>query len=232
MIAATAIVLATVGGHGTATARPRVGWLSGGPCQEVLAVAEELDVELSLVDVGDHTVAPEIDADWDLVTADGSALGRLSGWSPGSGHLERLERLARRTGARCPNLEAIGLAADPVASRAALAAAGFPVVRGDAGPAPVATVAVARRPSGWCRPVSVDRPDPVGRRGHELAAAIAAGLDVAGVLHLDLVAPDGREVRVDRLRVGPDPDDRAAVEAHLRGLLDLPLEPVPVGNDR
>lgn len=229
MIAATAIVLATVGGHGAATARPRVGWLSGGPRQEVLAVAKGLDVELSLVDVGDHTVAPEIDADWDLVTADGSALGRHGGWSPESGHLERL---ARRTGARCPNLEAIGLAADPVASRAALAAAGFPVVRGDAGPSPVATVAVARRPSGWCRPVSVDRPDPVGRRGLELAAAIAAGLDVAGVLHLDLVAPDGREVRVDRLRVGPDPDDRAAVEAHLRGLLDLPLEPVRVGNDR
>ena len=54
---------------------------------------------------------------------------------------------------------------------------------------------------------------------------------VAGVLALDVVVEDD-DARIDVVHIGPRPDDTAAVEAHLRGLLDLPLGADPVGLDR
>lgn len=237
MIATTDLLLATVDRHTARPARPRVGWLSGAPRPAVVAIGRRLGIDVEVVDLPD--VEPVVDggsaggADgagrdhaapgWDLVTADASGLGRRTP--------ARLADLARRSGARCPNTVALGLATDPAAARAALAAAGFPVTRGGGPIGARVTVAVARRPSGWWRPVRTRRgdggPGPAPRV-LELAVSAAAGLDVAGVLVVDLVVA-GDLVLVDSVRPGPDPDDAAAVEAHLRGLLDLPLEADPAG---
>ena len=242
MIATTDLLLATVDRRAVRPVRPRVGWLSGGPRPTVVAIGRRLGIDVDVVDL--LAIGPEVDVDggsvrgagsardhaapgWDVVTADDSGLGR--------GTSARLAALARWTGARCPNTVALGIVADPAAARAALAAAGFPVTS-DGGPnGRRATVAVARRPSGWWRPVVPGRGSDHRRdrtapdaRVLELAVAAAAGLDVAGVLVVDVVVA-GDLVLVDEVRLGPDPDDAAAVEAHLRGLLDLPLEADPAG---
>ncbi len=228
MIAAADLLLATVDHRGAPPRRPQVGWLSAAARPAVTAVARRLGVDVEVRVVGpdpalDGGLDGRLDGAapaWDLVTADVSAVGR--------GTPARLAHLARSSGARCPNTVALGLAADPAAARVALAAAGFPVTD-DGGPArgrTAVTVAVARRPSGWWRPLGrTAASDP---RVLELAASAAAGLDVCGVFALDLVTV-GDGVLVEAVRVGPDPDDPVAVEAHLRGLLDLPLEADPAG---
>ncbi|HMQ25902.1 MAG TPA: hypothetical protein PKA98_07935, partial [Acidimicrobiales bacterium] len=72
---------------------------------------------------------------------------------------------------------------------------------------------------------------PVDPIALELTVSAAAGLDVAGVLAVEVVTM-GDQAFVDAVRVGPHPDDPRAVEAHLRGLLDLPLEADPAGLPR
>lgn len=235
MIAATDLLLAAVDrGRLPDARRPRVLWLSADPHPAVVDAGRRLGLDVRVVPVDEGTGALEL-GDGDLLTADATAVGCL-----GPGGIDGLDRRARRVGACCPNAVALGLAADPGAARAALAAAGFPVT-GDGGPGGTrATVAVARRPSGWWRPVPVagqtGESDRSGGRCTdprllELAASAAAGLDVAGVLALDVVV-EGDAARIAAVHLGPRPDDTAAVEAHLRGLLDLPLGADPVGLDR
>lgn len=238
MIAAVDVVLATVEPRGSeGRRRPRVAWLSTRPRPGVVSIGRRLGLDVDVLPVDEiegvrdgsgpvrapHPSGASADAEYDLVTADVRATARLDRERAG---VVRLEHLARRTGAQCPNAVALGLAADPSTARSALAAAGFSVTDGSA---PGARVCVARRPSGWWGPV-VPVPSTESQPGSlELAASIAAGLDVAGVVEVEVVGSDAGDLRVNRLRIGPDPDDGEAVEAHLRGLCDLPLTAHPAG---
>lgn len=248
MIAAVDVVLATVEPRGSeGRRRPRVAWLSTRPRPGVVSIGRYLGLDVDVLPVDEiegvrdgsgpvrapHPSGPgdlrrastraRSGAEYDLVTADVRATARLDRERAG---VVRLEHLARRTGAQCPNAVALGLAADPSTARSALAAAGFSVTDGSA---PGARVCVARRPSGWWGPV-VPVPSTESQPGSlELAASIAAGLDVAGVVEVEVVGSDAGDLRVNRLRIGPDPDDGEAVEAHLRGLCDLPLTAHPAG---
>lgn len=219
VVTAVDLLLGTVDGGASPAPRPRIGWLSARRRPAVVAIARRLDLDVEVVD---EREALERGRPWDVVTADASTVPVAP---------LRLTELARRTGARYPNAAAVGLAADPAAARAALAAAGFPVTGEGEPDGRWSTVAVARRPSGWWRLVESAGTAPADPLALELTVSAAAGLDVAGVLAVEVVTM-GDQAFVDAVRVGPHPDDPRAVEAHLRGLLDLPLEVDPAGLPR
>jgi len=110
------------------------------------------------------------------------------------------------------------------------------------------SVLVARRPSGWHRTYPViqttqhdgvcrelvmpaEIPSTLAARACDLAVAVADGVDVAGILAVEMfVATDGR-LLVNELAVRPHNSGHATLDAcvtsqfenHLRGVLDWPL---------
>ncbi|MCB1017875.1 MAG: hypothetical protein KDB10_22510 [Acidimicrobiales bacterium] len=223
MINAVDLVLAVAGP--SRAGLPRLGWLSRCERPAVTAVCSRLGVDVEVVDPGDLdalTVGPDRGRRWGLLTADAGSVP--------SHDLDRFEHLARRRGAAVANAAALRLAAEPVAALDALAAAGFPTTVGGAPDGSRHRATVARRPSGWWQPVPAADGPAAPERAVDLAVAVADGLDVAGVVAVEVVAAPHGDVLVESVRVGPDPHDPASVAAHVRGLLDLPLGEGPAAS--
>lgn len=155
-------------------------------------------------------------------------------------HLDALRDAGHRV---WPDPVVVRLSQDRALARHALGTAGFPVVTADGAPAGGApaganlSVVVARRPSGWWR-ARVAAPagrGPVLRAptladARALAASVADGLVATGSLAVDLVLGPSGDLAVAGVTAGPRPPAAlggAALEDHLRALLDRPFAATP-----
>lgn len=189
------------------------------------------------VDAGDRGALFAFASACEAVSVDPAVVGvdRLP-----SAHLDALRDAGHRV---WPDPVVVRLSQDRALARHALGTAGFPVVTADGAPAGGApaganlSVVVARRPSGWWR-ARVAAPagrGPVLRAptladARALAASVADGLGATGSLAVDLVLGPSGDLAVAGVTAGPRPPAAlggAALEDHLRALLDRPFAATP-----